>query len=280
MPLPLFADCSAPIPPTLIAEALVSAEVAWVEREVTRFQAEIGRAEAMVPCLSESVSPETAARYHQMKALAAVAAGDRVGATARLRAVQTTLPTAVFDEKVAPPGALVERLFGEARTLGPSPRSPVGINPGQSLRMDGRVAGSRPIEVPALVQVFDEKGGPVASFDLAPESVWPELPMSRTVAGGVAEYPSEKPKERAEVDQGSGPKRGPKVVPTVATGLSLGAAIGFAAWGMAEEKKFAEPATSHEDAAQAATRTRYLAGATALSALSAAGCGVWMVIEW
>jgi hypothetical protein len=167
----------------------------------------------------------------------------------------------------APKGSLLDVLSDEAALLGPSPRVEVA-GAGLLLRVDGRPAASRPVEVPAVVQLLDEGDRPRFTVDLAPGAALPAAPAPAVAAGGAA---ATGPAPRAQ---------GGRTAPAAALGLSGASALGLGLWARASGAQALDPQTPYAEVGPAAARGRALTVAAGAAGLLAAGAGAWLVIQW
>jgi hypothetical protein len=252
--------------------SVAEARAAWAERDAERFAAALARGRQQLPCLGAPVDPERAARWHVVEGMAAVVAADRAAALGRLRAARAAAPAAGLSAAEAPEGSLLDLLSDEAALLGPSPRVEID-GAGLLLRVDGRPAASRPVEVPAVVQLLDGQDRPRFTVDLAPGAPLPEAPAEVT-AGGARSGDGH---SRAEGPAAS--TRG-RAAPAVSLGLTGAAALGLGLWARASGAEALDPATPYAEVGPAAARGRALTVAAGAAGLLAAGAGAWLVIRW
>jgi len=150
------AELSCPTAPTNadIGALLDSADAALNEADVDGFQTTIQKVALNVPCLSEPITPELAARLHAFQGIRHYVAGETDQATgaffaSRVLNPDTSLPAALF-----PDGHEIHGVFNDTPVdTARSSRLP-GPKDGKLL-IDGEATTGKPLERPFVAQRVD-----------------------------------------------------------------------------------------------------------------------------
>ena len=147
------ADCPQALSPDDLEDEVEEATLAWAAMDEDGFREAAARAEAVVPCLDEPVSPEQAANLHGLRALAAFLDGDTTTARTRLEAAHAADEGYAISTRLAPEGGPLWTLSVEASEADRDPGRPLSLLDGGTVWVDGTEGGRRSDQRPALVQV-------------------------------------------------------------------------------------------------------------------------------
>lgn len=107
---------------------------------------------AELHCLGEPATPEVAAKWHRLRALAAFTRADDDAVLAAFRAAQAAQPGYVLPLAVAPEGHPLRGLYGRAAASDPAELVPVDLPRRSHLIVDGSGGAAVPVDRDALVQ--------------------------------------------------------------------------------------------------------------------------------
>ena len=230
--------------------------------------------QADLGCVTEPLSPSTAARIHLNEALAAVLNSDSARMVSALRGLRAAEPNFVLSTEIAPSGSDLRTLFDAAAAFGAGPATPVTHN-GVMVTVDGHPESTGiPNERAALVQVrfphtglqtwYVDAGGPPADLLGAITAAQPD----DTVVSVQRRAPSAESRRHTSRSL---------LITGLATGLASGASLIAAA---SEKERFfsasPEDAQAVYNANQALGFTGYGLGAAAVGlGLTAVIVGRW-----
>ena len=137
-----------------IAVLLDSADAALNGADVDGFRTTIEKVALNVPCLSEPITPELAARLHAFRGIRHYVAGETDQATgaffaSRVLNSETSLPAALFPEGHEIHGVFSDTLVDSARSF----RLPVPKE--GKLLIDGQARSGKPLDRPFVAQRVD-----------------------------------------------------------------------------------------------------------------------------
>ena len=150
------AVCPDDVSSDALAQHLSRAEQAWTALDGAGFSGALDDITFLLPCLTEPVSPNQAARTHRAFALQAFGDGQERSASAAFRAGHAASPAAGSPEALLPSGHAALTLYENSRAaVEYSPLDPEPIRP---LLFDGTAGVQRPLDVPTVAQVLGEDG--------------------------------------------------------------------------------------------------------------------------
>jgi hypothetical protein len=135
---------------------LAAAEQAFARMDEVGFAAAHADAAALLACLAEPADEILAVAWHRHEALVAFLAGDEAATVRSLQAATRVYGGDALPRELAPPGTALRALYEDAwRDV------PTGTEPLPSERtawVDGRRGQDRPGQLPALIQLADDRG--------------------------------------------------------------------------------------------------------------------------
>jgi hypothetical protein len=151
------ADC--PADAAQVRADVDAAYEAYLAFDIPGFTAGEQVVRADLACVTEALSPDTAARIHRNEALAAVLDKDSARMVSALRGMRAADPDFVLSADVAPSGSDIRTLFDASAAFGTGTATPV-TQPGVAVTVDGHPKQtSIPNERAALVQVRFMRSG-------------------------------------------------------------------------------------------------------------------------
>lgn len=167
------AACPEPTTAKALVQEVSAGDAAFAELDDERFALARSRSVAMVPCLSDAVTPGQAALFHKLQALGAFVDRDDAAAVGYFRSVVAASPGYKLPETLAPEGHPLRTQFAvaEGTVAVPEPLLPVPRD--GALAVDGRRATTAPLDRPFLFQRLDGSGKVVESALLEPGQAVP-----------------------------------------------------------------------------------------------------------
>lgn len=168
---------------------LVAAERAYESLDDEGFFRNIEESRLLLPCLSEVISPETAAQIHRLEALRHFVQGEARQTTDALRAARAVAPTYVWDDALLPPDHAIRR---EYDALGDAPGPTTGLRRGRgNVAVDGATTWRLPTTRPTVLQRLGTDGAVGSTTYQPPGQVPPDLSPRKNqtillVGGGAA----------------------------------------------------------------------------------------------
>lgn len=265
----LHAACPAPGTAAELERALAAEDEALAALDSPLFLARVEATRQLIPCLGERITPSLAAGLHTREAMRTLIQGDAQGAVLWSRAALAADPGFRLDPALLPEGHPLWDSRAAAAALGPPAVEAVPLAPGLSLWVNGAAANTRPVDVPAVLQVGTEDAvrwsAVLAPGEPVPEALRPPLAPPRAPPPDPNADPPPPP-----------PPRAGWALAISAGGAALGSA-GLYALALQSEHQFKTPEEvddSLEDLTAARRRTNTLtAGSGALGA-AALGLGV------
>lgn len=150
------------------------AQAAFASMDGGGFSRASGVADEALACLSEPISPASAASVHRHEALVAFVRDDPARARAAFRSALALQPSYRLPEDIAPAGNPLARLYEEARALGPGPDEAIWPSPGTTMLVDGATAASLPSDRPVIVQILSGDGAVLSTSYLRVGGALPE----------------------------------------------------------------------------------------------------------
>lgn len=201
-------------------------------------------AETALACLSEPISPATAAAVHRHEALIAFLHDDPARARAAFRSALALQPSYRLPEDIAPPGNPLAALYDEARALGPGPEEPAWPEAGTTLLVDGATATAVPSDRPVILQILSGDGAVLSTSYLRVGANFPPGLASSPPVPGVATV-TQRPISEAPPPPPPQPRAGPVLVG--AAGSLVGAGALFAVSAITERRYKEEGAVPDGD---------------------------------
>jgi hypothetical protein len=164
------------------SQILEQAEVAYADFDGASFQEAMDRAAFALPCLDSAISPEEAARYHQLQGIRQFSAAEEERSAEAFAAARSAVPQLPLSEALVPPGPAMQELYASS-PLENGGSEMVPVPTAGSVLMDGFQAQSRPTTWPTVFQLQDAQGQITNTTYLLPgdavpiyEGVLPEPP--------------------------------------------------------------------------------------------------------
>ena len=190
-------DCAAPATPADLDAAAAEAEEAFSNLDLDGLNVAATRAEALLPCVQDPLSLETAAAYHRLMGMSAFANQERERVIYEFSAARVSEPGYTMPESLAPAGHPLQAAYAESINLdGGEAETPVPPEGGWVV-VAGVRDGQRKIARPTIVQVYEADGSWVETRYIPPGQqmpAWgppPAAPVSTwrrraVTAGGAA----------------------------------------------------------------------------------------------
>jgi len=214
-----------------------------------------------LPCLAAPITPEVAAGFHRMMAMAAFTAGDEPLVLAEFHAARRLDPGYAIPREVVPAGHPLVRLYDQSVEASSEDRELEAVIPPLcgTVVVDGTPQGLRPRGLSALLQVYQADGQLTRTTHL--------LPSDPTPRYGPVPLELEQQKKR---------RRG-LLAATGTTALVAGALYTRAVIG---EQQFQDTTNSLPDPRQEkATNNAYFWGGVGVGTVSV-GLGVFTTLTW
>jgi hypothetical protein len=213
-----------------------------------------------LPCLAP-ITPEVAADFHRMMAMAAFTAGDEPLVLAEFHAARRLDPGYVIPAEVVLPGHPLVRLYDKSVEAGGEERELEAVIPplGGTVVVDGTPQGLRPNGLSAVLQVYQADGELTRTTHLLPGDPTPRY-------GPVP----------LELEQNKKRRRGL----LVATGTTALIASGLYTRAVVGEQQFTDTATQlTEPRQEKAINNAYFWGGVGVGTVSL-GLGVFTTFTW
>lgn len=175
------ADCAVRAPLSELKTSVDAAETAFARLNRGEVLASTDAARATLPCLSEPLTVDVAARLHRALGLREFLDKDAEAARRSFAASRSLVPAASLPDWIAPAANPIQREFTAIAldTLRSDPVPPTTVH----LGFDGRYGVMRPASVPTILQAFGADGAPTATWLLAPGDPLPAGVIVAPVAG-------------------------------------------------------------------------------------------------
>lgn len=170
-----LAGCESPTSNASLHTALDRALEAYEGLDVEGFQQSTTDATNQIPCLSETLTPAIAARFHRFRGLRAFVERDEAMAELSFAAARALQPAFAFPESLVPAGNPVLDRYG-AIDLTPLARTPVPPAATGRVWLDGG-SGPRLEGLPVIFQYEGPDGTVSTSALLAPGAALPRYPL-------------------------------------------------------------------------------------------------------
>jgi len=165
-----WGGCPKPTHNVDVADAIDEAMAYYASFDTAGFDAAVGKASDAAACLADVVSPDVAAGFHRVRGLQAFLAKDFGNAEHHFAAARMADPEFTWSEDLAPESGPLRRRYNALSVDG---GVPIPVPSSGSLRVDGRVASSRPEGVPAVVQSVAASGQTLSTRVVAPKAPLP-----------------------------------------------------------------------------------------------------------
>lgn len=269
------AGCQGPLDGAALDASLEGAMSAWVEVDEVAFHASVDALRAGVPCLSEPLRPEQAARLHRVLGISAASAGDLEGAALSFAAARSADPSVSLPVPEKHPLLAV---FASV-DVSAAARAPLAAPHEGALVVDGAASAERVEAWPAVVQwvVGDEvRRSELLEVGEAP-AAWPAPPA-------LVEAP---PPEELPLPRGNWARDLPKArivaaggAAALAGGLWLGSAVQASRFEAAGAELTTDPSGATAQLTGARRGANALGAAALGSAAAAAGLGLSVVFTF
>ncbi len=221
-----------------------------------------------VPCLTDTITPAHAEKFHLVTALQALLARDEELTVGALRATLRIEPDYAMPSALGRPGAPLHNLFEEARRRPPSQTEPVGSAQGEATLVDGRKSTERPTEIPTILQRVGEGWVVLETAYLPPGEPLPEWAKPRAI----------------DLEASIAQRKPPSPIPFFVAGGALAAtSIVSTILGVVSRNEFDDPSTPYDELEGLRDRTNTAATVSAVSgaaALGLGGAGLYVVIRF
>lgn len=267
-------EVACPSTPADVQASADRALEAFEKMDVAQFKAEQTGASKALACLGEPLSPDQAAAWHRLMALAAFLDRDQDAAVARFQASRTIDAEARLPDSIAPEGHPLDRLFSKADPELAGAIEPLAVPDGGKAWVDGSPDSVvRPIDRPSVLQLAGPDGAVVDTRDLGARAPAPD--WSQFAFGGEPEpTPEPEPTQPAPTPEPVARAGGPHVGLTVAAGVAAATSAATFAAATASRSKFDDPSTAYADLEGLRGRTNGLAAVSGVAAAGAVGLGV------
>ena len=216
-------------------------------------------------CLREPLSPEEAAAWHRLLALAAFLERDEEAAVARFTAARVADGETRLPETIAPEGHPLDQLFERADPEKTGAIEPLTAPDGGRIWVDGSEGAVRPVDRPAVLQIADPEGVVVQTDDVPLGGAAPDWSALRFAAPEPEPEPEPEP---------SVTRKGPNVPLGVAAGVAAATSGATFALASATRSRFDDPGTDFDDLDALRGQTNGLVVASGATAGLAVGLGV------
>ncbi len=290
----LAADCDGPTRTHELANALTSAETAYLDMDEEGFIAIRAQAEHTLECLGEPLTPFDAAAFHRLVAMEAFLAADDGATVAAFRSSLAAQPRYLLPSSLAPPGNPLAELYVEASEPYEAKRVALPPPTDMLLFIDGARGTARPTARPVIVQILGPDGGVMWTGFLAPHDPNPSwfalgLEEEDEVDTAIPLDRTEEPNRRSDrANNIRVARRQPQITPgrtkplaLAAGGAALGAgALYAAAYGL--RRVYDDPSTPYEDLETLRGFTNGAVVASGGVGIAALGLGIGAVvtIQW
>lgn len=181
------APCAAPTTAIELLAAIGTAETAFIDIDLAKFESAQQGAETALSCLGEPLYPPDAAAWHRMEAMTAFVRHDDAASIAGYRSSFALQPNYTLPDRIAPNGHPLRSWFDAARVL-PATSTVALPASGVALYVDGTRAASYPADRPFVLQAMDPAGRIQATAAVAANGA---LPTWATAAAAVTLPPTD-----------------------------------------------------------------------------------------
>jgi hypothetical protein len=255
---------------------------AFKSMDASGFESAAGDASQSAGCLTETLSVDAVASYHQLMGLKAFLARDTATAGLSFQSAHSANPEAKLPEDIAPAGGVAATLYETATKQEDGEYTPLYGPTGLRVKVDGHERSVRPTFRPSLVQVYDPDvgvkwSGVVAGVDPNPD--WSHLaPAVALVPDAPVEKPPEKLPdhfENVKPDRPGGGLNMPLLAGAGAGALASGALLLAAS---SAKGRFEDTSTSFDDLPGLRQQANTLSAAAIVTGAAAGGLAAGAVL--
>ncbi len=264
------ADCGQPVSAAELVGLLEKAEWAYGDADLPGFSAATEAIRTQLPCASEQIPRDVAARLHRAVGLRGFVDRDPDASTRAFAAARSIEPAYTFPSTMVPEGNPVWADYN-AVPVEMGAWSEVSPPADGTLVFDGRPGTSRPGSWPSIVQFRSAQGEITDTLYL-----WPDQPLPvYEVATGPVEPPPLPGAPRPS------PRRVSVPVLAAAGGLGVGS-IGLLLASRGAHQAYDDPGASADELDALRARHNTLVWASRGTAAGAAvlGAGAFLVVRW
>lgn len=251
--------------------AVADTMTAFEAMDAAALTAARARAQATLACVVEPVPSATAAGVHRIEGITAFLARDAAASTRAFHAAASADPDFAFPVSLVPPGHPMHKIYTAAAAMVDGPIEPVQAPAGYALWVDGREAGTRPLDRPAVLQLVTDGRAAWTAYvpSGAPLPEWQVPALAPVVAdpgptGGPEDPSDEPPRSRSRA-----------TVPLALAGAgALAASAATYAVAAGNRSRFDDPGTPYEDLEALQGRTNTWMSASIGTGLLGVGLGV------
>lgn len=162
--LPAFADCSAPIPPVEMGQAISVGEAAYLNMEEETFRAAWSDVQQMVPCLSAPIEAPQVIMFYRMGTLHAFIDRDEASGIASFRSLLAREPNYSLSPALASEAHPLQSWRTTAFESPATMTTQLAMPRKGTVWVDGRITeGTVPLDRPYILQHADQDGNMVSS---------------------------------------------------------------------------------------------------------------------
>ena len=166
-------SCAEPTTLAQLEDATERGQAAFADLDLDGLNAASAEAEAVLPCLSEPIDTDAAAAYHRLMGMNAFASGERERVSYEFYAARKLVPGYQVPEEVAPEGHPMVTAYNEAFLVDTGSLEQPVPPLGGRVTVGGVPGGSRGVNEPVIVQVFEVDGTISETRYLAPGEAMP-----------------------------------------------------------------------------------------------------------
>lgn len=228
------AACEARTTTADLVGAMRAAEASYVAMDLDSFRSATAQANAILPCLSEVLTPVDVAAYHRMEGLDAYAAQDTIRTMSAFVAATAIQPGFALPSTIAPAGNPLDAIYQLAKSQIPAIPETLSPPAGTLVYVDGDRGTARSTKREAVLQLASMGG----------EVLWTGLVAADTPAPDWSAFGQAVAAADVGMETSTTHKRKPTIPLAIGAGglaLGSGALYGLAAMSRA---RFDDPATS------------------------------------
>lgn len=147
--------CSAPLSNNNFVQVLDSIELEFVKADLPKIKTKIDALEQTIPCLTQRLLPEFAARYHLIKGMMSWITDNEIQAKRSFSVAKRTDPNASISTHIFPENHVIHDLYREVQAV---EYIPVTALPSEkSYVFDGYLIPRRPQHAPTIMQIVEKE---------------------------------------------------------------------------------------------------------------------------
>ncbi|MEC8423568.1 MAG: hypothetical protein VX000_07310 [Myxococcota bacterium] len=156
-----------------LVQQVAAGDAAFAELDDAGFANARARAVALIPCLTDAITPGQAALFYRLQALGAFVERNDAASVAYFRSVVAVSPEYQLSDAVAPKGHPLRTHFSVAQGTVPVPEPLLPEPRDGAVHVDGRRATTAPIDRPWIYQRLGSSGDVLESALLEPGDAVP-----------------------------------------------------------------------------------------------------------